>query len=99
MSSDQSINHPSGDPTKPPGHREDLRSKRNPEAEREAQPATTRLKDRCRRQQGTDRRDDATSDGQHGGGSARDGRGYESYGFGEGESSAYSAQHISAQPK
>lgn len=74
-----------GNTAEPPGHRQDLRAKRDPEAEREAQPAALGLEDRCRRQQGADGGDDAAGHGQHGGRGARDGGRDESHGSGEGE--------------
>lgn len=78
-----------GDTAKPPRHRQDLRPKRNPEAERKAQPPAVGLPDRRRRQQGADGRDDAASDGQHGGRGAGDGGRHESHGSGEGESNHF----------
>ena len=87
------IYHPfflhTGDTAKPPGHCQDLRPKRNPEAERKAQPPAVGLPDRRRRQQSADGRDDAASDGQHGGRGAGDGGRNESHGSGKGASNLF----------
>ena len=56
-----------GNPTKPPRYREDIRPKRNPKTEREAQPPPAGIKDRCSSQQSADRGDDAAGHGEYGG--------------------------------
>ena len=61
-------------------HREDLRGKRDPEAERAGEPAAAGVTDRRRRQSGPDGRDDAAGDGQHGQRGERHGLGHEEHG-------------------
>jgi len=73
-----------GNPTRPQRHRQDLRTKCNPQAEREVESVETRKQDRCRCVTGPDGCYDETGYRKHDECGERNGSGDEGYGFGEG---------------
>jgi hypothetical protein len=79
------MRHFPGHPARPRRHRQDLRPECDPQAEREAQPATTGLTARRRQLARADGRDDAQCHGQYDKCGQGHGHCDEEHGFGEGE--------------